>query len=232
MPYTWAWDGLFVAPPPEAQKRRRLIIVTSMAFYRKKLRKCANTNKKETHWLTSLMMRWLRLRPLTLRNVLAVASMKSPNPSTTVHTVRWMWTKPNCRRWALIARRHVEKPASSASKKSACKEIVWKITQKPLTNRFKVLSIAQDAGSHIYSCHACLNINDNPSVFVREPVFVNPCSYDAVAVVPRSIGLKAGVKQYGSGDKGWILVCDGVPYNWLGKSVTSHEHACGYEMPM
>ena len=44
-------------------------------------------------------------------------------------------------------------------------------------------------------------MNDNPSVFVREPVFVNPCSYNAVAVVLHSIGLKAGVKQYGSGDK-------------------------------
>ena len=47
-----------------------------------------------------------------------------------------------------------------------------------------------------------------------EPDFLNPCSYDNIIQVIKSIGMRAGVKQYGTGDREWLMVeCDGLPYN-------------------
>ena len=48
---------------------------------------------------------------------------------------------------------------------------------------------------------------------MMEPVYVNPCSYEAVAAVLRNIGQKVGVSMYG-GNREWVaIVCDGVPFN-------------------
>ncbi|KAJ8300729.1 hypothetical protein KUTeg_022248 [Tegillarca granosa] len=48
---------------------------------------------------------------------------------------------------------------------------------------------------------------------LTEPIFVNPNSYDSVMLILKSIGIKAGIKQYGTGNREWIsIVCDGLPY--------------------
>ena len=73
--------------------------------------------------------------------------------------------------------------------------------------------------------HLAPEIRNIPTVHVREPVYVNPCSYAAVATVLRNIGLKAGLKKHG-GDREWvIIVCDGVPYNLCHRVVNSM-HTC------
>ena len=49
---------------------------------------------------------------------------------------------------------------------------------------------------------------------LSDPVFVNPCSYDAVVIILRKIGEKAGIKKYGHGEREWMAVyCDGSPFN-------------------
>lgn len=64
-----------------------------------------------------------------------------------------------------------------------------------------------------------------PTVHVQEPVYVNPCSYDAVASVLRNIGHKSGIKKYG-GDRDWVIIaCDGVPYNLCRRIIESY-HTC------
>ena len=61
-----------------------------------------------------------------------------------------------------------------------------------------------------------------PPLHVHEPVFVNPCSYSAVAVVLRKIGSASGIKQYGTGDRKWtVVICDGVPYNLCRRIINS-----------
>ena len=48
-----------------------------------------------------------------------------------------------------------------------------------------------------------------PEMTVHEPIYVNPCSYEATATVLRNIGHMAGVRQDGGE---WVIVlCDGVP---------------------
>ena len=61
-----------------------------------------------------------------------------------------------------------------------------------------------------------------PPLNMHEPVFVNPCSYSAVAVVLRKIGSASRIKQYGTGDRKWtVVVCDGVPYNLCRRIINS-----------
>ena len=51
---------------------------------------------------------------------------------------------------------------------------------------------------------------------VSEPVFVNPCSYEAVNSILREIGKKSGVARYngGVGSREFVIIfCDGSPYN-------------------
>ena len=50
--------------------------------------------------------------------------------------------------------------------------------------------------------------NDDPARCVEptkysvlQPIFVNPCSYDACVTVLREIGRKAAIKKYGMGDR-------------------------------
>ncbi len=70
------------------------------------------------------------------------------------------------------------------------------------------------------------NVNpETPTVHVQEPVYVNPCSYDAVSTVLRNIGHKCGIKKYG-GNREWIIVvCDRVPHNLRRRIITSM-HVC------
>ena len=52
-----------------------------------------------------------------------------------------------------------------------------------------------------------------PAVTMCDPVFVNPCSYEAVKVVLRQIGKSADISSYGTGIREWlVLYMDGTPY--------------------
>ena len=54
-------------------------------------------------------------------------------------------------------------------------------------------------------------------------MFVNPCSYEAVTIVLRKIGVESGISQYGTGDRKWVIVvCDGVPYNLCRRVINSY----------
>ena len=51
------------------------------------------------------------------------------------------------------------------------------------------------------------------TIRMGEPIFLNPCSYDALVLVLRDIGRQAGVRQYG-GSREWLpVMCDGLPYH-------------------
>jgi hypothetical protein len=57
------------------------------------------------------------------------------------------------------------------------------------------------------------SLAETVKIQVSQPVFVNPCSYDACLTVLRNIGEKSGVKRFGSGTREWVSVCcDGSPY--------------------
>lgn len=65
---------------------------------------------------------------------------------------------------------------------------------------------------HVKSGHP-----DEPiPVYVLDPVFVNPNSYDSLKLVLRHIGKIAGVKRYKGVEREWAMVCcDGLPYTML-----------------
>ena len=70
-----------------------------------------------------------------------------------------------------------------------------------------------------------VNATTLPKVSVHDPVYVNPCSYEAAATVMRNIGHRAGLKRYG-GTRDWIIVlCDGVPYGLCRRLIASM-HIC------
>ena len=67
------------------------------------------------------------------------------------------------------------------------------------------------------------------SVHLGEPVFVNPNSHEAVRVVLRDLGRRAGVRQYGGKDRHWLnVVCDGLPYR-LARKVISEARESSHE---
>ena len=73
-----------------------------------------------------------------------------------------------------------------------------------------------------------INPNDEiyiPNISVHVAVFVNPCSYEAVAVALRNLGQKFGLRRYG-GERLWLSVaCDGLPYNLASRLIRSM-HIC------
>ena len=53
---------------------------------------------------------------------------------------------------------------------------------------------------------------DPTEIHMGEPIFINPCSFDALAVILRDIGRQAGIRRYG-GTREWLaIMCDGLPY--------------------
>ena len=65
-----------------------------------------------------------------------------------------------------------------------------------------------------------------PKIKIGQPIFMNPCSYKAVAEVYHEIGKQAGIKKYG-GTREWIsIVCDGLPYV-LGYQLIEKSYVCG-----
>ena len=74
---------------------------------------------------------------------------------------------------------------------------------------------------------------DPVKYFVKDPVFVNPCSYEACLSVLRDIGKQAGIKQYGTGNREWVTVCcDGSPYVLCLRMIQSTFvcNACGFSI--
>ena len=73
---------------------------------------------------------------------------------------------------------------------------------------FTPCSTDSSSYSHLSNMHT----GQPPKLTVGKPVFVNPCSYEAVAHVFREIGRQAGIRRYG-GEREWMtVVCDGLPY--------------------
>ena len=73
------------------------------------------------------------------------------------------------------------------------------------------VEVAEEEGIPPNKCH------------VTEPVFVNPCSYNAVNSVLKHIGEKSGIAKYnnGIGSREWVIVyCDGSPYNLCFRIIT------------
>ncbi len=65
--------------------------------------------------------------------------------------------------------------------------------------------------NHVESNHK----GPTPTV-VGDPVFVDPNSSEAVALVARQIGLENGIKNYGGQERTWtFLCCDGRPHSLL-----------------
>ena len=66
------------------------------------------------------------------------------------------------------------------------------------------------------SPHAYLGNHHPPeptTMRMGEPIFLNPCSFDALVLVLRDIGRQAGVRRYG-GTREWLpVMCDGLPYS-------------------
>ena len=60
-----------------------------------------------------------------------------------------------------------------------------------------------------------------PTINVLEPIYVNPCSYESVAIVLRNIGRKCGITRHG-GKRAWVAVaCDGLPYTLCNRLLKS-----------
>jgi hypothetical protein len=54
---------------------------------------------------------------------------------------------------------------------------------------------------------------NSPLISLDEPIFVNPNSHSSIKTILRTIGSRAGVKQYGGNQREWItIICDGLPY--------------------
>ena len=69
------------------------------------------------------------------------------------------------------------------------------------------------------------NIQETSSFTLGQPIFVNPCSIEALATVFREIGKQAGIKQYGGAREWLTIVCDGLPYV-LGSRIIARLHKC------
>ena len=61
---------------------------------------------------------------------------------------------------------------------------------------------------------------ESPSLFLADPIFINPNSFKNVATVLRMIGMKAGISRCGGDQRKWTVVCsDGLPYNLMLKLI-------------
>ena len=57
---------------------------------------------------------------------------------------------------------------------------------------------------------------DPIQVNLLDPVFVNPNSFQNLALVLRHIGKVAGIKRYGGSEREWLIICiDGLPYSMI-----------------
>ena len=66
------------------------------------------------------------------------------------------------------------------------------------------------------SFHDFKNSLSNITCTVGEPDFINPNSYSAIIQVIQNIGVRAGIKQYGTGSREWLFIeCDVFPYNTI-----------------
>ena len=65
---------------------------------------------------------------------------------------------------------------------------------------------------HVESGHP----SESVPVYVMDPVFVNPNSFESLKLVLRHIGKTAGVRRYGGTEREWVIVCcDGLPYTMI-----------------
>lgn len=59
-----------------------------------------------------------------------------------------------------------------------------------------------------------------PTLSISDPAFMNPNSIESVKLILRQIGLNAGIRQYGKGNREWLfVVCDGLPFGLCNKVI-------------
>ena len=71
-----------------------------------------------------------------------------------------------------------------------------------------------------YNIYGCVNAGDSPKTYVLKPSMVNPNSYESIRTCLVDVGIQAGIRKYGNGDRSFVfLYCDGVPYNLIQRVV-------------
>lgn len=82
------------------------------------------------------------------------------------------------------------------------------------------LSSTESSGTNIpdvrYEYVPSGHSEDPVQVNLLDPVFVNPNSFQNLALVLRHIGKVAGIKRYGGSEREWLIICcDGLPYSMI-----------------
>ncbi|XP_071139288.1 uncharacterized protein [Mytilus edulis] len=69
--------------------------------------------------------------------------------------------------------------------------------------------------------HVPSNHKESTKLMMGRPVFLNPNSNEAVALILRSIGISSGIKRYEGNNRHWTFVCcDGRPHSLYQKLLT------------
>ena len=66
----------------------------------------------------------------------------------------------------------------------------------------------QSPYAHLGNHHS----KDPTEIHMGELIFINPCSFDALAVILRDTGRQAGIRRYGGTHESLAMMCDGLPY--------------------
>lgn len=115
-----------------------------------------------------------------------------------------------------------EKPTSSKEKPEVRIYFEMKNDDSYVMKLDKCTVLQSDEYHHLTEVHP----KNPPKEIVGQPIFVNPCSYDAIATVLRKLGNNTGVEKYGTGTRQWLAVeSDGLPFV-LGSRVVENTMQC------
>lgn len=86
-----------------------------------------------------------------------------------------------------------------------------------------------DEGKYSHVPHGHKNVKEFQ---ILDPAFMNPNSYETVALVLREIGVQMGIRRYGGNVRHWaFVVCDGLPHGLIqtliDESVICEVDGCG-----
>ncbi len=106
----------------------------------------------------------------------------------------------------VVPERHSDQQEPKAKEKGP-KETRVHVSQPPEARyKFTYEKVASES-AHEYATIGEKHPETPPRLIVSEPLFLNPCSLEAVAKVFREIGVKAGIHQYGPGNtKQWLVM--------------------------
>lgn len=127
---------------------------------------------------------------------------------------------PDCRQNIASVRLQSKITSTTSTTSKGCKNPSSKVApdevrvviNRQSDNTYKLSFTPSTPDICCYSHLPNMHTGEPPKITVGKPLFVNPCSYEAVAQVFREIGKQAGIKRYG-GEREWMtVVCDGLPY--------------------